>query len=136
MTTSETVHELLIRVAGGDPEHISALFAEDVDCQLGWSEAEHGDDDGLIRPDPTRADVIAYYREMAADPRSGRMFFRVDQVLVDGNDAVVTGALVRLVNLTARTYRPLVLHLTVQDGLVTRHHVLENSRSVARGWYW
>lgn len=59
----------------------------------------------------------------------------IRQVLVDGPDAVVTGTIANTVRRTGKSYRAhFALHLTVANGLVTRHHVYEDSLSVARAW--
>ncbi len=53
---------------------------------------------------------------------------RIERVLVDGADAVVTGELRLTARPTGRTYRArFALRLTVENGLVTRHHMYEDS---------
>ncbi len=56
----------------------------------------------------------------------------VDAFLVDGRDAVLTGRLSGTVGATGRSFEgPLALRLTVEGGRITRHHLYENSLSIA-----
>jgi ketosteroid isomerase-like protein len=49
-------------------------------------------------------------------------------IVVDGAEAVILGDIQVTVNATGRTYdSPFALALTVQDGLIARHHVFEDS---------
>ncbi len=59
----------------------------------------------------------------------------VERILIDGNDAVVLGEIRQTARPTRRAYRArFALHLTVEDGLVTRHHVYEDSLAVAQAF--
>lgn len=60
---------------------------------------------------------------------------QVSAILVDGDDAVVLGTLDKTAKPTGRSYAAaFALHLTVRDGLITRHHVYEDSLAVARAF--
>ncbi|WP_240323189.1 MULTISPECIES: nuclear transport factor 2 family protein [Amycolatopsis] len=55
------------------------------------------------------------------------------QVLVEGRDAVVLGEIQHTVRATDQPYTArCAVHLTVEDGLITRYHVYEDSLSVAQ----
>ncbi|XKK39111.1 nuclear transport factor 2 family protein [Nocardiopsis sp. ARC36] len=59
----------------------------------------------------------------------------IERVLVDGNDAVVLGEIRQTARPTGRAYRArFAMHLTFEDGLVTRHHVCEDSLAVAEAF--
>ncbi|WP_258081266.1 nuclear transport factor 2 family protein [Nocardia nova] len=59
----------------------------------------------------------------------------VERILVDGPDAVVAGEIRQTARATRRPYRArFALHLTVENGLITRHHVYEDSLTVARAF--
>ncbi|MFI9024625.1 nuclear transport factor 2 family protein [Streptomyces sp. NPDC053560] len=59
----------------------------------------------------------------------------IERILVDGPDAVVTGEIRRTARATHRSYRArFALHLTVENGLITRHPVYEDSLAVARAF--
>ncbi|MFE7412925.1 nuclear transport factor 2 family protein [Streptomyces laurentii] len=135
-TTRAVVEELLRRIGAGDPEEIAALYAERSDWKLDWPEAEHGRAaTPWIRHRSTRADVVAHYRELAAHHVPGQAATAIERVLVDGPDAVVMGEIRQTARSTGRAYRArFALHVTVEDGLVTRHHVYEDSLAVAQAF--
>jgi ketosteroid isomerase-like protein len=57
----------------------------------------------------------------------------VTRILVEGAHAVVLGMIVQTVRANGIAYTsPFALHLTVENGLVTRYHVYEDSLTVAR----
>lgn len=135
-TTRAAVEELLRRIGGGDPERIAELYAERGDWKLDWPEAEHGRTaTPWIRHRSTRADAAAHYRELAEFHVPGSAATEIERILVDGDDAVVFGEIRQTARPTGRAYRArFALHLTFEDGLVTRHHVYEDSLAVARAF--
>jgi ketosteroid isomerase-like protein len=115
MSTRTAVEDLLGRIGTGDPDLVAQAYADEVDWRLDWPEDQHGADVPWIRP--ARAGV------------------EIDFILVDGDDAVVMGTLSNTLRHNGAAYRAhFALHLSVQDGLVTRHHVYEDSLAVARAW--
>ncbi|MDR6974770.1 ketosteroid isomerase-like protein [Streptomyces sp. 3330] len=137
-TARAVVRELLRRIGEGDPERIAELYAERSDWKLDWPEAEHGRARSAtpwIRRRATRAEAAAHYRELAEHHVPGEAATEIERVLVDGDDAVVLGEIRQTARSTGRAYRArFALHLTVEDGLVTRHHVYEDSLSVSRAF--
>jgi ketosteroid isomerase-like protein len=134
--TRTVVEELLRRIGEGDPERIAELYAERSDWKLDWPEAEHGRAaTPWIRHRSTRADAAAHYRELGEYHVPEEVATEVERILVDGDDAVVLGEIRQTARPTGRAYRArFALHLTVEDGLVTRHHVYEDSLAVARAF--
>ncbi|MCM2388942.1 nuclear transport factor 2 family protein [Streptomyces albipurpureus] len=134
--TRAVVHDLLRRIGEGDPEHIAELYAEQGDWKLSWPEDEHGRAaTPWIRHRSTRADAAAHYRELAEHHLPEQVATEVERILIDGNDAVVLGEIRQMARPTKRAYRArFALHLTIEDGLVTRHHVYEDSLAVARAF--
>ncbi|WP_030216125.1 nuclear transport factor 2 family protein [Streptomyces sp. NRRL WC-3626] len=134
--TRTVIEELLRRIGEGDPERIAELYAEQGDWKLDWPEAEHGRAaTPWIRHRSTRADAAAHYRELAEHHLPEHVATEVERVLIDGDDAVVLGEIRQTARSTGRAYRArFALHLTVEDGLVTRHHVYEDSLAVARAF--
>ncbi|WP_324786989.1 nuclear transport factor 2 family protein [Streptomyces sp. H51] len=130
------MEELLRRIGEGDPERVAEMYAERCDWKLNWPEAEHGRTaTPWIRHRSTRADAAAHYRELAEHHEPGQAATELERVLVDGGDAVVLGEIRQTARSTGRAYRArFALHLTVEDGLVTRHHVYEDSLAVARAF--
>jgi ketosteroid isomerase-like protein len=134
--TRAAVEELLRRISEGDPERIAEMYAEPGDWKLDWPESEHGRaGTPWIRHRSTRADAAAHYREIAEHHLPDRVATEVERILIDGNDAVVLGEIRQTARSTGRAYRArFALHLTVEDGLVTRHHVYEDSLAVAQAF--
>ncbi|MDX2396073.1 MULTISPECIES: nuclear transport factor 2 family protein [unclassified Streptomyces] len=135
-TTRAVLEELLRRIGEGDAERIAEMYAERSDWKLDWPEAEHGrTDTPWIRHRSTRADAAAHYRDLAAHHVPGQAATEIERILVDGGDAVVLGEIRRTARSTGRPYRArFALHLTVEDGLVVRHHVYEDSLAVAQAF--
>ncbi|MCX4549271.1 nuclear transport factor 2 family protein [Streptomyces sp. NBC_01387] len=127
------VEELLGRIGEGDPARVAELYAARVDWKLDWPETEHGRTaTPWIRHRSTRDDVAAHYRELAEQHVPEEVGTEIERILVDGNDAVVLGEIRLTARSTIRAYRArFALHLTVENGLVTRHHVYEDSLAVA-----
>ncbi|WP_329622235.1 nuclear transport factor 2 family protein [Streptomyces sp. NBC_01255] len=135
-TTRAVLEDLLRRIGEGDPEKIAELYAEHGDWKLDWPEAEHGRPaTPWIRHRSSRADAAAHYREIAEHHVPGAADTRIERILVDGDDAIVLGEIRQTARTTGRPYRArFALHLTVEDGLVTRHHVYEDSLAVAQAF--
>lgn len=136
MSTRDVVQDLLRRIGEGDPDRIAELYADGADWKLDWPEDEHG---GTVTPwirhRVTRADAAAHYREIAEHHVPEEAGTVVERVLVDGDDAVVLGEIRQTARPTGRPYRSrFALHLTVENGLITRHHIYEDSLSVARAF--
>ncbi|MGW7093476.1 nuclear transport factor 2 family protein [Streptomyces sp. NPDC054874] len=135
-STRTVIEELLRRIGEGDPERIAELYAEQGDWKLSWPEAEHGRSaTPWVRHRSTRADAAAHYRELAEYHVPEEVATEIERILVDGSDAVVLGEIRQTARPTGRVYRArFALHLTVADGLVTRHHVYEDSLAVAQAF--
>ncbi|WP_021594325.1 nuclear transport factor 2 family protein [Actinomadura welshii] len=135
-STRAVVEELLRRIGEGDPERIAAMYAEHSDWKLDWPETEHGRAaTPWIRHRSSRADAAAHFREIAEHHVPEKADTRVERILVDGDDAVVLGEIRQTARSTGRAYRSrFALHLTIENGLVTRHHVYEDSLAVAQAF--
>ncbi|MFE3388872.1 nuclear transport factor 2 family protein [Streptomyces anulatus] len=135
-STRTVIEELLRRIGEGNPERIAEMYAEQGDWKLSWPEAEHGRSaTPWIRHRSTRADAAAHYRELAEYHVPEEVATEVERILVDGSDAVVLGVIRQTARPTGHAYRArFALHLTVADGLITRHHVYEDSLAVAQAF--
>jgi len=136
MTIRDVVQELLSRIGEGDPERIAEMYAEHSDWKLDWPEAEHGRAaTPWIRHRATRADAAEHFGQIAEHHVPEKADTRIERILVDGDDAVVLGEIRQTARATGRAYRArFALHLTVEDGLVTRHHIYEDSLAVAQAF--
>ncbi|WP_190139921.1 nuclear transport factor 2 family protein [Streptomyces longispororuber] len=125
--TRTTVDAFLAARAAGDVRRLTALFADRVD----WLLAENPDVP-WIRPRRTAAECAAQIEDLvrytvAEDARAS-----VDTYLVSGRDAVLMGHLSGTVRATGKSFAgPFALRLTVEGGRITRHHLYENSLSIA-----
>lgn len=136
LSTRAVVDELLRRIGEGVPESIAELYAERVDWKLNWPEDEHGRAaTPWIRHRTCGADAVAHYGLIGEHHVPEEVGTRVERVLVDGADAVVLGEIRQTARSTGRAYRArFALHLTVDGGRITRHHVYEDSLAVARAF--
>lgn len=133
--TMQTVTELLGRIAAGDPDGIAEMYAEQVEWQLDWPPGDYAATVPWIRPRSTRAGVAEHFRLIADHHVAAESGAEVTAVLVDGDDAVVLGTLRNTARSTGRSYvAAFALHLTVAGGLITRHHVYEDSLAVAQAF--
>jgi ketosteroid isomerase-like protein len=125
--TRAVVQEFLAARVAGDTGRLVSLFADEVDWLLAENPAVP-----WIRPRSTAAECAAQFTELMDHtvPEDARA--RVDTFLVDGADAVLMGHLSGTVRATGKSFEgPFALHLTVEDGRITRHHLYENSLSIA-----
>ncbi|MFD6435316.1 nuclear transport factor 2 family protein [Streptomyces venezuelae] len=125
--TRAVVQEFLQARLAGDTDRMAELFADDVDWLLADNPAVP-----WIRPRSTGAECAAQSEELAAHtvPEDARA--SLDTFLVDGTDAVLFGHLSGTVRATGKSFEgPFALRLTVEDGRITRHHLYENSQSIA-----
>ncbi|WP_369199685.1 nuclear transport factor 2 family protein [Streptomyces sp. PU-14G] len=131
--TRTVVDELVRRIGQGDPERIAALYAEHIDWKLSWPEPGHSRAAPCwIRARSTRADVADHFRSLAEEHIPEQADTRIERTLVDGDNAVLLGEIRQTVRDTGRPYRArFALHLTVVNGLITRHHVYEDSLAVS-----
>ncbi|UFS96656.1 nuclear transport factor 2 family protein [Nocardia huaxiensis] len=133
-TTRTVVEELLTRIGAGDPEAIAELYAPTSDWKLNWPDHEHNRPaTPWIRHRTTRADAADHFRELALHHIPQAAGTVIERILFDGPDAVVLGEIRQTARPTARPYR-FALHLTVENGLITRHHVYEDTLAVAQAF--
>ncbi|MFI6483785.1 nuclear transport factor 2 family protein [Nonomuraea sp. NPDC050663] len=132
--TRDIVEELLSRMAKGDHDRTAELFAEPIDWQLNWP-AEGHPAVPWIRARSSRADVADHFRSLESHHVPELNGTSVTQILVDGTHAVVFGEIAQTARADGVAYTsPFALHLTVEDGLVTRYHIYEDSLTVARAF--
>ncbi|MFI6274861.1 nuclear transport factor 2 family protein [Streptomyces sp. NPDC050988] len=125
--TRAVVQEFIAARVAGDTGRLVALFAAEVDWMLAANPAVP-----WIRPRSTAAECAAQFSELMeyTVPEDARA--SVDTFLVDGTDAVLMGHLSGTVRATGKSFEgPFALRLTVEDGRITRHHLYENSLSIA-----
>jgi len=125
--TRAVVQEFLAVRLAGDTGRLVALFADQVDWLLAENPAAP-----WIRPRSTAAECAAQFTELMAYtvPEDARA--SIETFLVDGPDAVLMGYVSGTVRATGKSFEgPFALRLTVENGRITRHHLYENSLSIA-----
>ncbi|MDL4774931.1 nuclear transport factor 2 family protein [Actinomadura xylanilytica] len=131
MDTRTVVQTLMQSVAAGDSATIESLFADVVDWRLDWPDEGHPAVP-WIRPRRTPAEAAAHFSEIRTHHVPEKDASEIHQILVDGPDAVVLATIAQTARATGREYTALcALHLTVENGLITRYHVYEDSLTVA-----
>jgi ketosteroid isomerase-like protein len=126
-TTRAVVQEFLASRLAGNTERLVALFADEVDWVLAENPAAP-----WIRPRSTAAECAAQFTDLMEHtvPEDARA--SVDTFLVDGTDAVLMGHVSGTVRATGKSFAgPFALHLTIENGRITRHRLYENSLSIA-----
>ncbi|MFH8609496.1 nuclear transport factor 2 family protein [Streptomyces sp. NPDC018029] len=125
--TRSVVEEFLQARLAGDTGRMEELFADDVDWLLAENPVVP-----WIRPRSTGAECATQAAEMAEHTVAEDARASLDTFLVDGTDAVLFGHLSGTVRATGKSFEgPFALRLTVEDGRITRHHLYENSLSIA-----
>ncbi|MEU8528128.1 MULTISPECIES: nuclear transport factor 2 family protein [Streptomyces] len=125
--TRRAVQEFLDARMAEDVDRLVAIFADEVDWLLAENPAVP-----WIRPRSTGAECAAQFTELAAHTVAEDARASVDTMLVDGTDAVLMGHLSGTVRATGKSFEgPFALRLTVEQGRITRHHLYENSVSIA-----
>jgi len=135
MDTSRTVAELLRRLVASDPEDIAELYAHEVAWMLNWPPGEYESTVPWVQHRSTRTGIAEHFRLIADHHVAEQSSAEVTAVLVDGADAIVLGELHNVAKPTGRRYdAAFALHLTVENGLITRHHVYEDSLAVMQAF--
>ncbi|RMC37904.1 nuclear transport factor 2 family protein [Paracoccus alkanivorans] len=125
--TRAVVQEFLAARLAGDIRRLTLLFAEKVD----WVLAENPTVP-WIRPRSTAAECAAQFTELMEHTVPDEARASIDTLVVDGADAVLMGYLSGTVRATGKSFEgPFALRLTVEDGRITKHHLYENSLSIA-----
>ncbi|WP_081416828.1 carboxymuconolactone decarboxylase family protein [Arthrobacter castelli] len=118
-STGRTVQGFFDSLANGEP--VSAMFAESVDHYVPGAQTVP-----WTGRRSTRAEVSEFFDLLGEhlQPRS----FEVSQLFVHGSDAVALGRFAYTVRSNGRPFEgQFALHLTIENGLITRYHMYEDS---------
>ena len=129
--TRRTVEQLLAQLGAGEPQRIADCFVpEAVDWYGPGAESPP-----WTGRRSTRAEIVDYFRQFSGVFIAGPDDITIQQLLIDGDDAILLGAISRTIALSHRTFTtPMAMHLTVQDGLIARLHLYEDTLIVARAF--
>lgn len=126
--TRQTAEQFLARLGAGDPQQIADCFVpEAVDWYVPGAESLP-----WTGRRSTRAEIVDYFRLFSDVFIAGSDDITIHKLLVDEDDAILLGAISRTIAASHRKFTtPMAMHLTVQDGLLTRLHLYEDTLIVA-----
>jgi ketosteroid isomerase-like protein len=132
--TRAVLEEFLRRSGQGDPERIAELYAPKVDWRVNWP-IEHHPAMPWIRPRSTSTDVADHFRTFSKHCPPAESRVSIDHLMVDGTDAVPIGTSSLPVKQTGKRFvMTFALRLTMENGLITRHHMYEERLAVVEAF--
>jgi ketosteroid isomerase-like protein len=131
MTDTRTVvGEVFRLLADWDAEGVSAMFAENIEWFVPAAPALPW---GGTRAH--RSEVRAFFETMWAHFQTDQSQLGLDQILINGEDAVALGNFSHVANTTGERFTtPVALHIRVKDGKVTRLYLYEDTYAVAKAF--
>jgi len=112
------------------PEVIAKYLAEDVDFYIAespympWTGKKNG-----------RNEVIVALRQLISAHNTAEDDFEMDHIFIDGKEAAVFGKAGRTVIETGKKFKePFCMRFTIENGLITKFLMLENSRQMEKAF--
>lgn len=126
---TQTVQRLFPLLAEGKSAEAAALFADSVSFSI-----PHPPGVPWV-PEVDSADSMRTFFELLRTHVQAKEF-ELRQVIAEGDDVVLVGRMVSEVKKTGRDIdTAFALHATVQDGLITRYHLYEDTYAVAKACF-
>jgi ketosteroid isomerase-like protein len=128
--TRRTAETFLQLVTGDDPDRIADVFADTIDWYV------PGNQDLPWTGSRTRAsDVPVFFKALGSAVVPGQSEYTVDRVVVEGNDAVIVATATHTFAGSGKRFTtPMVMHLTVEGGKITRLYLYEDTNLVAQSF--
>ncbi|MFD9658158.1 nuclear transport factor 2 family protein [Streptomyces mirabilis] len=130
MTTRDVVEKFFGLLAGGDPDKLAEVFADDIDwyvpgsASLPWT-----------GPRTKRSEVADYFRTLGANIVPEKNVDDIEALLVDGDHAVMLGRFTRVAKSTGRTFdMPIAMHRKVAGDKIVKLHLYEDTLAVAEAY--
>ncbi|MCX4747734.1 nuclear transport factor 2 family protein [Kitasatospora sp. NBC_01287] len=126
--TGETLQEFFTRFGGGDRKGVLELFTDGTDwnvpgaANVPWTGR---------RSTPAEIDAFLEncYELVTTEA------FAVDQVIVDGENAIALGSFTHLVKATGKRFvSDYALHVRVVDGVIRTYHMFEDSHAASEAF--
>jgi ketosteroid isomerase-like protein len=112
------------------PDVIASYLAEDVDFYIAespympWTGKKNG-----------RNEVIVALRQLINAHNTAEDDFEMDHIFIDGKEAAVFGKAGRTVIETGKKFKePFCMRFTIENGLITKFLMLENSRQMEKAF--
>ena len=125
-TTGELMARFVERLGQQDAEGIGELFADEIDWYVPGSDALP-----WTGRRSRREQVAEYFEAMWPSFAPGQSSATVDNIVIDGDDAVVFSRFTHTVARNGkRLNTPAALHLTIANGQIIRMHLYEDTLAV------
>jgi len=112
------------------PEVIARYLAEDVDFYIAaspympWTGKKN-----------SRNEVIVALRQLTSAHNTAEDDFEMDHIFIDGKEAAVFGKAGRTVIETGKKFKePFCMRFTIENGLITKFLMLEDSRQIEKAF--
>ncbi|WP_447637797.1 nuclear transport factor 2 family protein [Flavobacterium microcysteis] len=120
--TLNTVQNYLGALGQRDLEKLLTFFPENID----WFIPGNEDVAPWLGKKSTKTEIKAFFELLWANTEP--LSANIDAILTEGNLAVVTGKFSSRMTRTGKTYETLFsIHFTIEDGLIVRYRLLEDS---------
>ncbi|MCT9114306.1 nuclear transport factor 2 family protein [Streptomyces mirabilis] len=130
MTTRDVVEKFFGLLAGGDPDKVAEVFADDIDwyvpgsASLPWT-----------GPRTKGSEVADYLRTLGANIVPEKNIDDVEALLVQGDHAVMLGRFTRVAKSTGRTFdMPIAMHLQVAGDKIVKMYLYEDTLKVSEAY--
>lgn len=129
MSTSDTqniVQQFLQHLTQRSLPDLVSLFSDEVDWYIPGDQSKAP----WLGRRSTRQDIATCYQMLweHVEPLSAS----IDHIFIDGNDAAITGEFSSRMLQTGKTVdSPFCIRITIEDGLITRYRLLEDSFAVS-----
>lgn len=129
ITVREIVENVMGHVAAGRVDDAADLFATEVDFRIA-----HAEGIPWIPPVRTRDDLREFFALLGSQLSTQE--FDIEKTLSDEQDVLLIGHMRDTIRASGRSFRtPFVIRMTVENGLVVRYHVFEDSHAVAAAYF-
>ncbi|WP_392757134.1 nuclear transport factor 2 family protein [Streptomyces sp. LN590] len=130
MSTRDVVEQFFGLLAGGDPDKVAEVFADDIDWYVPGSKS---------LPWTGRRskgnEVADYLRTLGSNIVPERNVDEVEGLLIDGDHAVMLGRFTRVARSTGRTYHmPIAMHFQVAGDKIVKLYLYEDTLKVAEAY--
>ena len=130
MTTRDIVEQFFGLLAGGDPDKVAEVFADDIDWYVPGSESL-----SWTGRRSKGSEVADYLRTLGSNIVPEKNVDEVEALPVDGDRAVMLGHFTRVAKGTGRTYRmPVAMYFQVAGDKIVKLYLYEDTLKVAQAY--
>ncbi|GIF13485.1 nuclear transport factor 2 family protein [Actinoplanes teichomyceticus] len=128
--TRNVAEEFVQRLGKQDPDGIQELFAQKIDWYVPGSDTV-----SWTGRRTRREEVAPYFTTMWPHFVPGRSVVDLKGIIADGDDAILLAVWTHTVAATGKEFTtPAAIHLTVEDGRITRLHLYEDTLTVDKAF--